>query len=242
MEFRRLKSARLKGKTALVRVDFNVPRHKDGSITDDTRIRAALPTIELLQKKGAKIVLMSHFGRPACKVDEALSMRFIVPALVELLDQPVNFSPVLNRNILGVMEPGDVTLLENTRFHAGETKNDEALAKDFADFGDIFVMDAFSAAHRAHASSVGVATHLKAYAGLAMERELDHIASALDHPDTPVMAIVGGAKVSTKIDLLENLVSKLDTLVIGGGMANTCLLYTSPSPRDRQKSRMPSSA
>ena len=223
MEFRRLKSARLKGKTALVRVDFNVPRHKDGSITDDTRIRAALPTIELLQKKGAKIVLMSHFGRPKGKFDEALSLRFIVPALVELLDQPVNFSPVLNRNILGVMEPGDVTLLENTRFHAGETKNDEALAKDFADFGDIFVMDAFSAAHRAHASSVGVATHLKAYAGLAMERELDHIASALDHPDTPVMAIVGGAKVSTKIDLLENLVSKLDTLVIGGGMANTFL-------------------
>ena len=223
MEFRRLKSARLKGKTALIRVDFNVPRHEDGSIADDTRIRTALPTIEYLRKKGAKIVLLSHFGRPKGEVDDALSLRFIVPALVEHLNHPVNFAPELNPGVVQIMEAGDVTLLENTRFHPGETKNDNELAKSFAEFGDVFVMDAFSAAHRAHASSVGVAKHLKAYAGLAMERALDHIASALDHPDTPVMAIVGGAKVSTKLDLLENLVSKLDTLVIGGGMANTFL-------------------
>jgi len=223
MDFRRLETAKVKGKTVLIRVDFNVPRDKSGAITDDTRIRAALPTIEYLRQKKAKIVLLSHFGRPKGEPDEALSLRFLLPELAEALQHPVNFAPDLNPNVVQIMEAGDVTLLENTRFHAGETKNDEALAKDFAEFGDLFVMDAFSAAHRAHASSVGIADHLPAYAGLAMERELDHIASALDHPKTPVMAIVGGAKVSTKIDLLENLVKKLDTLVIGGGMANTFL-------------------
>lgn len=223
MDFRRLETAKVKGKTVLIRVDFNVPRDESGAITDDTRIRAALPTIEYLRQKKAKIVLLSHFGRPKGEPDEALSLRFLVPELAEALQHPVNFAPDLNPNVVQIMEVGDVTLLENTRFHAGETKNDDALAKDFAEFGDLFVMDAFSAAHRAHASSVGIANHLPAYAGLAMERELDHIASALDHPKTPVMAIVGGAKVSTKIDLLENLVKKLDTLVIGGGMANTFL-------------------
>lgn len=223
MDFKRLEDAELKGKTAVVRVDFNVPRDEDGNITDDMRIRMALPTINYLREKGAKIVLLSHFGRPKGEVDEALSLKFVVPALAEALNHPVNFAKDMNPNVVQIMEDGDVTLLENTRFHAGETTNDEALAKDFAEFGDLFVMDAFSAAHRAHASSVGVAAHLPAYAGLAMARELDHIASALDHPNTPVMAIVGGAKVSTKIDLLENLVTRLDTLVIGGGMANTFL-------------------
>jgi len=223
MDFKRLESAKLIGKTAVVRVDFNVPRDGDGKITDDMRIRMALPTINYLREKGAKIVLLSHFGRPKGDVDEALSLRFVVPALAEALGHPVNFAKDLNPNVVQIMEPGDVTLLENTRFHAGETKNYEALAKEFAEFGDLFVMDAFSAAHRAHASSVGIAAHLPAYAGLAMARELDHIASALDHPNKPVMAIVGGAKVSTKIDLLENLVTRLDTLVIGGGMANTFL-------------------
>ncbi len=223
MDFKRLEDAELKGKTAVVRVDFNVPRDEDGNITDDMRIRMALPTINHLREKGAKIVLLSHFGRPKGEVDEALSLKFVVPALAEALNHPVNFAKDMNPNVVQIMEDGDVTLLENTRFHAGETTNDEALAKDFAEFGDLFVMDAFSAAHRAHASSVGVAAHLPAYAGLAMARELDHIASALDHPIKPVMAIVGGAKVSTKINLLENLVTRLDTLVIGGGMANTFL-------------------
>jgi phosphoglycerate kinase len=223
MDFKRLKGTRLKGKTAVVRVDFNVPRHADGSISDDTRIRAALPTIQHLQKKGAKVVLLSHFGRPKGEVDEALSLKFLVEPLANALETPVLFVKDLNHNIVATMDAGDIVLLENTRFHAGETKNDAALAKDFSEFGDLFVMDAFSAAHRAHASSVGIAANLPAYAGLAMERELDHLAQALDHPKSPVMAIVGGAKVSTKIDLLENLVTKLDTLVIGGGMANTFL-------------------
>lgn len=223
MDFNRLETAKLKGKTALVRVDFNVPRDAVGTITDDTRITSALPTIKHLVKQGAKVVLLSHFGRPKGEPNPEMSLKFIVPTLAEALGQPVAFMDVLNPNLAEVMEPGDVALLENTRFHAGETTNDPDLAKEFAGFGDVFVMDAFSAAHRAHASSVGISAHMPAYAGLAMARELDHIASALDHPDKPVMGVVGGAKVSTKIDLLENLVSRLDTLVIGGGMANTFL-------------------
>lgn len=223
MDFRRLEDAKLKGSTALVRVDFNVPRDKDGKITDDTRLKAALPTIKALQDKGAKIVLLSHFGRPKGEVDKALSLKFIVSPLAEALGTPVVFASDLNPNVVQVMNDGDVVLLENTRFHAGETKGNVALAKDMAALGDIFVMDAFSAAHRDHASSAGIAEFLPAYAGLAMERELDHISRALDIPKKPVMAIVGGAKVSTKIDLLKNLVSRLDRLVIGGGMANTFL-------------------
>jgi len=223
MDFKRLEDAKLKGKTALIRVDFNVPRDKDGNITDDTRIKSALPTIKLLQSIGAKVILLSHFGRPKGKVDPDLSLRFIVPALAEALGSEVMFLPELNSNAAGLMKAGDVMLLENTRFHEGETKGDDALAKDFAQFGDIFIMDAFSAAHRNHASSAGIAKHLPAFAGLAMERELDHISQALDVPKKPVMGVVGGAKVSTKIDLLKNLVSKLDRLVIGGGMANTFL-------------------
>ncbi len=223
MDFKRLEDAKLKGKTALIRVDFNVPRDKDGNITDDTRIKSALPTIKLLQSVGVKSILLSHFGRPKGKVDPDLSLRFIVPALAEALGSEVMFLPELNSNAAGLMKAGDVMLLENTRFHEGETKGDDALAKDFAQFGDIFIMDAFSAAHRNHASSAGIAKHLPAFAGLAMERELDHISQALDVPKKPVMGVVGGAKVSTKIDLLKNLVSKLDRLVIGGGMANTFL-------------------
>lgn len=223
MDFRRLEDASLKGSTALVRVDFNVPRDKDGKVTDDTRLRSALPTIRALQKKKAKIILLSHFGRPKGAPDKENSLRFIVPLLAEALECPVTFFTDLNPNIGQTMKAGDVTLLENTRFHAGETKGNVALAKDMAALGDVFIMDAFSAAHRDHASSAGIAEFLPAYAGLAMERELDHISRALDIPKKPVMAIVGGAKVSTKIDLLKNLVDRLDTLVIGGGMANTFL-------------------
>ena len=223
MNFQRLEDAKLKGSTALVRVDFNVPRHEDGNISDDTRLRAALPTIKALQEKDAKIVLLSHFGRPKGEPDEANSLRFIVTPLADALGTPVVFATEYNPNILNTMEPGEVLLMENTRFHPGETKGNVALAKDMAAMGDLFIMDAFSAAHRDHASSAGIAEFLPAYAGLAMERELDHISRALDIPKKPVMAVVGGAKVSTKIDLLRNLVNKLDRLVIGGGMANTFL-------------------
>ena len=223
MDFRRLKGAKLKGKTALVRVDFNVPRNKDGSISDDTRLQAALPTIRHLQEAGAKTILLSHYGRPKGKPDETLSLRFIVPALVEALETEVLFSPALNPNATALLENGGVMLMENTRFHAGETIGDAGLAKDMAALGDVFIQDAFSVAHRGHASSAGIAKFLPAYAGLAMERELDHISQALDIPKKPVMGVVGGAKVSSKIDLLKNLVSKLDMLAIGGGMANTFL-------------------
>lgn len=223
MDFRRLEDASLKGSTALVRVDFNVPRNEAGDITDDTRLQAALPTIKALQAKGAKTVLLSHFGRPKGEVDPALSLRFIQAPLSEALGTDVTFSDTLDPSVVNTLSDGEVLLLENTRFHPGETKGNVALAKDMAALGDVFIMDAFSAAHRDHASSAGIAEFLPAYAGLAMERELDHISRALDIPKKPVMAIVGGAKVSTKIDLLKNLVSRLDRLVIGGGMANTFL-------------------
>ncbi|WP_026941216.1 phosphoglycerate kinase [Hellea balneolensis] len=223
MDFNRLKGTRLKGKTVIVRVDFNVPRNKDGSISDDTRLQAALPTIKHLQKSGAKTILLSHFGRPKGKPDEALSLRFIVPALAEALDSEVMFSPNLNTQVVTVLEPGGVMLMENTRFHKGETEGDKELAQEFAALGDIFIQDAFSAAHRNHASSAVIGEILPSFAGLAMERELDHISQALINPKSPVMGVVGGAKVSTKIDLLKNLVSKLDILAIGGGMANTFL-------------------
>lgn len=224
MDIKRLEEADLSGKTALVRVDFNLPRHDDGSISDDTRLMSALPTINYLRDQGAAVVLLSHFGRPKGQPDPDLSLSFVAAPLAEALETPVRFLSALNINALEDLGAGDVMLMENTRFLPGETKNDPETAKELAAFGDLFVMDAFSAAHRAHASSAGIADYLPTYAGLAMARELDHLASALDHPKTPVMAIVGGAKVSTKIDLLENLVSKLDRLAIGGGMANTFLL------------------
>lgn len=223
MEFNRLKGTRLKGKTAIVRVDFNVPRKKDGSISDDTRLQAALPTIKHLQKSGAKTILLSHFGRPKGIANEKDSLRFIVGPLAEALGSEVMFSPNLNPQVVTVLEPGGVMLMENTRFHSGETEGDKALARQFAELGDIFIQDAFSAAHRNHASSAVIGEILPSFAGLAMERELDHISQALINPKSPVMGVVGGAKVSTKIDLLKNLVSKLDILAIGGGMANTFL-------------------
>ena len=223
MSFKRLETAELGGKTAIVRVDFNVPRDAAGKITDDTRIRAALPTITYLQDKGAKIVLLSHFGRPKGQPNPEMSLRFIVPALEGFLGKSVNFVEKPNGEMIAGLAQNSIILVENTRFAAMETQGDPKMAQFLASLGDIFVMDAFSASHRNHASSAVIGQFLPSYAGLAMERELDHLAAALDHPKTPVMALVGGAKVSTKIDLLENLVSRLDTLVIGGGMANTFL-------------------
>ncbi len=223
MSFTRLETADLKGKTALVRVDFNVPRNDDGTISDDTRIRSTLPTIQYLQDKGAKIVLLSHFGRPKGEPNPEMSLRFIVPTLEKISGKTVTFIERPNADAVAALDQDAIVLVENTRFSTMETEGDPKMAQFLASLGDLFVMDAFSASHRNHVSSAVIGEYLPSFAGLAMERELDHLAAALDHPQTPVMAIVGGAKVSTKIDLLENLVSRLDTLVIGGGMANTFL-------------------
>jgi phosphoglycerate kinase len=223
MKFKRLEDAELSGKTAIVRVDFNVPRREDGTISDATRIEAALPTINHLRQAGAKTILLSHFGRPKGEYKAELSLEFILPTLSDMLGHTVQFSSKLSEDTLASMAPGDVVLIENTRFAAQETEGDAGMAQYIARHGDVFVQDAFSAAHRRHASSAVIGEYLPSYAGLAMERELDHLAQALEHPKAPVMAVVGGAKVSTKIDLLNNLVDKLDILVIGGGMANTFL-------------------
>ena len=223
MSFKRLETAELSGKTAIVRVDFNVPRDDAGNITEDTRIRSALPTINYLQEQGAKVVLLSHFGRPKGEPNPDMSLRFIVPALEKFLSKSVTFMERPSADLISGLDQDAIVLVENTRFSSMETAGDPKMAQFLASLGDIFVMDAFSASHRKHASSAVIGEYLPSYAGLAMERELDHLAAALDHPKTPVMAIVGGAKVSTKIDLLENLVTRLDTLVIGGGMANTFL-------------------
>ncbi|MFN5268872.1 MAG: phosphoglycerate kinase, partial [Hyphomonadaceae bacterium] len=226
MTFLSLKTADLQGKRVFVRVDFNVPM-QDGVITDDTRLRAAVPTIELLIEKGAKVILAAHFDRPKGKVGPTMSLAPIGPALAALLDRPVAFAaecvgPVAEAAVAN-MNSGDVLLLENTRFQPGEEKNDPVLAKGFARLADIYVNDAFSAAHRAHASTEGIAHLLTAYPGLSMAHELDYLDKALGNPAHPVMAVVGGAKVSSKIDLLQNLVSRVDILAVGGGMANTFL-------------------
>lgn len=227
VDFRRLEDANPDGKTALVRVDFNVPVNDTGSISDDTRLRAAVPTIRALQEAGAKVILMSHFGRPKGKVEQSMSLGFLQMPLTELLGSPVQFAKDCggddSKQKAAALKSGEVLLLENTRFQNEETDNDAGFARTLADLGDIFIHDAFSASHRAHASSEGIAQFLPAYAGLSMARELDHLSQALDHPKSPVLAVVGGAKVSTKIDLLQNLVTKLDMLAIGGGMANTFL-------------------
>jgi phosphoglycerate kinase len=226
MAFQTLDQADLHGKRALVRVDFNVPM-ENGKVTDDTRLRAALPTIEKLREGGAKVILLSHFDRPKGKVVPSMSLRPIVEPLSEVLGAPVAFAedcigPVA-RAAVGAMQPGDVLLLENVRFHPGEEANDRKFADALAANGDIYVNDAFSSAHRAHASTEALARRLPAYAGEQMRRELEALDTALGHPERPVMGIVGGSKVSTKLDLLRHLVTKLDKLAIGGGMANTFL-------------------
>jgi phosphoglycerate kinase len=226
MPFRTLDTADLAGKTALVRVDFNVPVEA-GKITDDTRLRSALPTIRYLSTQGAKVVLLAHFDRPKGKVVPAMSLAFVAEPLGKLLEQEVAFAsdcvgPEAAKVIAG-LEKGGVALLENVRFHAGEESNDAAFAAELAKLGDVYVNDAFSAAHRAHASTEALARALPSYPGLAMQRELEALDSALGNPQKPVIGIVGGSKVSTKLDLLNNLVAKLDRLAIGGGMANTFL-------------------
>jgi phosphoglycerate kinase len=226
MSFRNLDEADLTDRRALVRVDFNVPM-ANGALTDDTRLRAALPTIERLRQGGAKVILLAHFDRPKGTRVSTMSLSPVAGALSALLGAPVPFVDdcigVSTAAAVAAMKAGDVILLENLRFHAGEEKNDAAFAAALAANGDLFVNDAFSAAHRAHASTEFIARVLPAYAGEAMRRELEALDAALGSPKRPVLGIVGGSKVSTKLDLLENLVAKLDYLAIGGGMANTFL-------------------
>jgi phosphoglycerate kinase len=217
------------GKRALVRVDFNVPQDKaTGAITDDARIRAALPTIQYLLDHGASVVLMSHLGRPKDGPDPKYSMKVTADHLAGLL-------PGVKVNFVGsttgpeaeaaakALNPGEILVLENTRFDKRETKNDEAMSKELAKLGDVYVMDAFGSAHRAHASTEGVARYLPAVAGFLMEKELEYLGGALDNPRRPFVAILGGAKISDKIGVISNLLTKVDRILIGGGMANTFL-------------------
>ena len=212
----------LAGKRVLVRVDLNVPM-KDLEVTDDTRFRATLPTVTELADRGAIVLLLAHFGRPKAPSPE-FSLSLVTRAYQDVLGRPVRFVDweVAEDNV-AMLQPGDVAILENTRFFGGEEKNDAAVAERFASLGDIYVNDAFSAAHRAHASTEAIAHLLPAYAGRAMEAELKALQKALGEPERPVAAVVGGAKVSTKLEVLRHLVAKVDHLIIGGGMANTFL-------------------
>jgi phosphoglycerate kinase len=224
--FRTLDSADVKGKRVLLRVDLNVPT-EEGRVTDATRIDRMSPTIREVADKGGKVILLSHFGRPKGAPNEEDSLRQILPTLMEHLKRPVAFAPDCvgedAHAAVTKLKDGDVLLLENTRFHPGEEKNDPAFAAELAKNGDIFVNDAFSAAHRAHASTEALAHKLPAYAGRTMQAEIEALGQALDNPTHPVMAIVGGAKISTKLELLGNLLQKVEYLVIAGGMANTFL-------------------
>jgi phosphoglycerate kinase len=207
-----------------MRVDFNVPL-QDGTITDDRRIRAALPTIQYLLEEGATVIAMSHLGRPKGQVVEDLRLTPVAARLSELLDRPVTklddcIGPDVERAVAEA-QPGDVILLENVRFHGGEKKNDPEFAKQLAALGELYVNDAFGAAHRAHASVVGVAEYLPAVAGFLMEKELQALGGVLEAPEHPFIAILGGAKISGKIEVIDNLLPKVERLLIGGGMANT---------------------
>ena len=216
----------IKGKRALVRVDLNVPM-ADGRVTDETRMRALLPTVLELADKGAKVLLLAHFGRPKGAKHSEMSVSMVLDALQEVVGREIMFVPEVAGDVVaqsvGILADGDIALLENTRFWAGEEKNDPELARAVAANGDFYVNDAFSAAHRAHMSTEGLAHILPAYAGRSMEAELKALEAALGSPEHPVAAVVGGAKVSTKLDVLNNLVKQVGHLIIGGGMANTFL-------------------
>jgi phosphoglycerate kinase len=225
--FKTIDSERVQGKRVLVRVDLNVPM-KNGKVTDATRIERAAPTLRELADKGAKVVVLSHFGRPDGKRVPEMSLKPLVEPLAKALGKPVAFADDCvgpeAESAVKALKPGDVLLLENLRFHKEEEKNDKGFVDQLAALGDIYVNDAFSAAHRAHASTEGVAHRLPALAGRLMQAELEALGKALGNPKRPVVAIVGGAKVSTKLELLGNLVGRVDKLIIGGGMANTFLL------------------
>ncbi len=224
MRKKTIRDVDVKGKRVLVRVDFNVPL-AGGKVADDRRIRAAIPTIRYLLDKGAAVILMSHLGRPKGKVVPELRLDPVAERLAELLGRPVKklddcVGPEVEAAVKA-MKPGEVILLENTRFHPEERKNDPEFARKLASLADLFVNDAFGTAHRAHASTVGVARYLPAVAGFLMERELRFLGQALENPERPFVAILGGAKISDKIGVIRNLLSKVDALLIGGGMANT---------------------
>src|SRR3954463_15683068 len=213
----------VRGKKALVRVDLNVPM-QDGQVTDDTRFRATLPTVTELADRGAIVLLLAHFGRPKGEKRPDMSLSLVTRPYEAVLGRPVRYVnwDGAEENV-AMLRPGDIALLENTRFFAGEEKNDPAVVDRFAALGDLYVNDAFSAAHRAHASTEGLAHRLPAFAGRQMEAELDALDKALGNPEHPVAAVVGGAKVSSKLDVLRHLVARVDHLIIGGGMANTFL-------------------
>ena len=219
-----MKDVHLKGKRVFCRVDFNVPM-EDGKVSDDTRIRAALPTIQYLSEQGAKVILASHLGRPKGEVKEEARLTAVGERLAELLGKPVN---KLDESIgsgveqvISELSDGDIVLLENVRFHAGEEKNDPALAKQFASLADVFVNDAFGAAHRAHATTAGIAEYLPSVQGFLLEKELDVLGKALSAPERPFTAIIGGAKVKDKIGVIDHLLDKVDNLLIGGGLSYT---------------------
>lgn len=219
-----MKDVDLKGKRVFCRVDFNVPM-SEGNVTDDTRIRAAVPTIEYLVENGAKVILASHLGRPKGEVNEDMRLAAAGARLSELLHKQVkSLDESIGEGVeqeISAMAEGDIVLLENVRFHAGEEKNDPELAKAFASLADLFVNDAFGAAHRAHASTAGIAEHLTAVSGLLLEKELDVLGKALSEPDRPFTAIIGGAKVKDKIGVIDHLLDKVDNLIIGGGLSYT---------------------
>lgn len=217
----------VKGKKAIVRVDFNVPLDSHGQITDDTRIKAALPTISYLKEKGALVILMSHLGRPKGQINEDLRLAVVADKLAELLGQKIFYAKDCigeePKQIIDGMKPGEILLLENLRFYAEEEKNDPVFAQKLASLADIYVNDAFGTAHRAHASTAGIAEYLPAVAGLLMQSEIGIMGKALENPERPFVAILGGAKVSDKMGVIGNLIEKVDVLIAGGGMANTFL-------------------
>ncbi len=226
MNKKTVKDIDIKGKHVLMRVDFNVPM-AGGKVTDDKRIKAALPTIQYVLDQGASLLLMSHLGRPKGGSDPEFSLRAASETLASLLDRPVQMAsdcvgPEVEK-LAKAMKPGDVLMLENTRFHAGEEKNDLNLAKQMAALGEVFVNDAFGSAHRAHSSTEGVARFLPAVSGFLMEQELEYLGRAVANPEHPYIAILGGVKISDKILVVETLAAKCDKLIIGGGMANTFL-------------------
>lgn len=226
MNKKTVKDIDLKGKRVFMRVDFNVPM-ADGKVTDDKRIKAALPTIQYVLEQGASVMLASHLGRPKGGPNPEFSLKAASEALAALLGKPVQMAPdcvgLEVEALAKALKPGDVLMLENTRFHAGEEKNDLELAKQMAALADVYVNDAFGSAHRAHASTEGIARFLPAVSGFLMEQELEYLGRAVANPEHPYVAILGGAKISDKILVVETLLSKCDKLIIGGGMANTFL-------------------
>ena len=224
---RHLRDVRLENKRVLMRVDFNVPLDEEGNIIDDNKIKAALPTIEYILGQGARLIIMSHLGRPKGKREDRFSLRVVGERLKSLITANVYISPEtvgpLAEEAAAALKPGEILLLENVRFQPGEEKNDPELSKQMAALGDIFVNDAFGSAHRAHSSTTGVGDYLPCYAGLLMEKEVEILRNVLNYPESPRMAILGGAKVADKIGLIENLLDKTAIVLIGGGMANTFL-------------------